>query len=239
MVTHFQPQMPTKNGQIPQSAHSRQGASLRRGSVERDADAECPLSPRVMSCPFRDVIVLLPTGPSTRLGLLSAHDEHPDQWSSLVLRDLLVISTSEFGLEAKLGDPGDHWPVWVSDMILRPAKWKAMLARARTEDWWNDPSDRLDEDALECGNIDHSRVPVAFTIEQRHTGCERMGIANQCQTTSRATALSALGATSTFRASQSQLTMHRTEAKGATTRSCCRSHDETPFPFGAPHTHLR
>ena len=100
------------------------------------------------------------------LGLLSAHDEHPDQWSSLVSRDLLVISTSEFGLEAKLGDPGDQWPAWVSDMILRPAKWKEMLARARTEDWWNDPSDGLDEDALECGNTDRSGVPVAFTIEQ-------------------------------------------------------------------------
>ena len=42
MVTHSLPQMPPKNGQIPQSAHSRQGTSLRRGSVERDADAECP-----------------------------------------------------------------------------------------------------------------------------------------------------------------------------------------------------
>ena len=39
------------------------------------------------------------------LGLLSAHDEHPDQWSSLVLCGLLVISTSEFGQEADLGDP--------------------------------------------------------------------------------------------------------------------------------------
>ena len=84
------------------------------------------------------------------LGLLSVHDEHPDHWSSLVLLDLLVISTSEFGLEAKLGDPGNPWPAWVSDMILRPAKWKTMLAKARTEDWWNDPSDRLDEDTLEC-----------------------------------------------------------------------------------------
>ena len=91
------------------------------------------------------------------LGLLSAHDEHPDQWSSLVLRDILVISTREFGLEAKLGDPGDQWPAWVSDMILRPAKWKAMLARARTEDWWNDLSDGLDEDTLECG-IHHRTV---------------------------------------------------------------------------------
>ena len=77
------------------------------------------------------------------LGLLSAHDEHPDQSSSLVLRDLLVIS-SDFGLQAKLGDRGDQWPARVSDMILRPAKWKAMLARASTEDWWNDPSDGLD-----------------------------------------------------------------------------------------------
>ena len=50
--------------------------------------------------------------------------------------------------------------------MLRPAKWKAMLARARTEDWWNDPSDGLDEDALECGNTDRSGVPVAFTVEQ-------------------------------------------------------------------------
>ena len=70
------------------------------------------------------------------LGLLSAHDEHPEQWSSLVLRG-------------------------VSDMILRPAKWTAMLARARTEDWWNDSSDGLDEDAL-----DRSGVPVAFSVEQ-------------------------------------------------------------------------
>ena len=101
------------------------------------------------------------TGPL--LGLLSAHDEHPDQWSYLVLRDLLVISTSEFGLEAKLGDPGNQWPAY---MILRPAKWKTMLAKARTEDWWNDPSDELDEDTLECGNIDRSGVPVAFTVEQ-------------------------------------------------------------------------
>ena len=100
------------------------------------------------------------------LGLLSAHDEHSDQWSSLVLRDLLVISTSEFGLEAKLGDPGNQWPTWVSDMILRPAKWKTMLVKARTEDWWNDPSDELDEDTLQCGNIDRSGVSVAFTIEQ-------------------------------------------------------------------------
>ena len=45
--THFLPQMPTKNGKIPQSARSRQGTSLRRGSVERDADAECLFSPRV------------------------------------------------------------------------------------------------------------------------------------------------------------------------------------------------
>ena len=36
-------------------------------------------------------------------------DEHRDQWSSLVLRDLLVSSTSELGLDAKLGDPSDHW----------------------------------------------------------------------------------------------------------------------------------
>ena len=100
------------------------------------------------------------------LGLLSAHDEHPDQWSSLVLRDLLVITTSEFGQEAKLGDPFDDWPAWLSDMILRLSKWKTMLARARIEDWWDDPSDDLDEDALECGNIDRSGVPVAFTVEQ-------------------------------------------------------------------------
>ena len=108
------------------------------------------------------------------LGLLSAHDACPDQWSSLVLCGLLVISTSEFGLEAKLGDPGDHWPVWVSDMILRPAKWKATQARARTEDWWNDPSEGLDEDALECGNIDRSGVPVAFTIEQSTCPCSKI-----------------------------------------------------------------
>ena len=61
--------MPTKNEQIPKSAHSRQRASLRRGSVVRDADAKFPLS-RVTSCRLRDVFVPLPTGPSTRASCL-------------------------------------------------------------------------------------------------------------------------------------------------------------------------
>ena len=39
------------------------------------------------------------------LGLLSAHDACPDQWSSLVLCDLRAIAVSEFGQEANLGDP--------------------------------------------------------------------------------------------------------------------------------------
>ena len=76
-----------------------------------------------------------------------------DQWSSLVLRDPLVIATSEFGQEAKLGDPFDNWSAWVSDMVLRPGKWKTMLARARIEDWWDDPSDDLEEIALGCGKF--------------------------------------------------------------------------------------
>ena len=51
-------------------------------------------------------------------------------------------------------------------MILRPGTWKKMLARARIEDWWDDPCDDLGEDALHCGNIDRSGAPEAFTVEQ-------------------------------------------------------------------------
>ena len=124
-------------------------------------------------------------------------------------------------------------------MILRLAKWKTMLAKARTEDWWNDPSDGLDEDTLECGNVDRSRSSKEDQKQLRHTGCEHMDIANQCQATSKATGWSALDATSTFQAGQSYLTMHSTEARCAVTRSCCRNHDETPFPFGVLYTLLR
>ena len=56
----------TKNGQTPQSTHSRQGTSLRLGSAERDADAECPLSARVTTCRLRDVFVPMSTGPFAR-----------------------------------------------------------------------------------------------------------------------------------------------------------------------------
>ena len=99
-------------------------------------------------------------------GLLSAHDASPDQWSSLVLCDLRAIAVSEFGQGASLGDSFDDWLALVSDMILRPSKWKTMLARARTEDWWDDPNDDLGEDALECGNIDRMGALVVFTVEQ-------------------------------------------------------------------------
>ena len=181
-----------------------------------------------------------------RAGKRTEHaSTNADQWSSLVLRVPLVIATSEFGQEAKLADPFDNWPAWGSDMILRPGKWKTMLARARIENWWDDPSDDLDEDALECGNFDRSGVPVHSLPnrapvpsaakssrkdqkQSRRTGCERMDIANQCHTASRATALSALGATSTSRTGQSYLTMHSTEAKAAATRSCCRSQTKLP-----------
>ena len=83
-----------------------------------------------------------------------------------MLCDLRAIAVSDFGQEANLGDPFDDWPAWVSDMILRPGKRKTMLASARTEGWWDDPSDDFSEDELECGNIDRSGTPVAFTVEQ-------------------------------------------------------------------------
>ena len=53
----------------------------------------------------------------------------------------------------------------------------------------------------------------------RHTECEHMDIANQCPVTLRMTVLCAQGATNSFRASQSNLTMHSTVAKAAATRS--------------------
>ena len=62
--------------------------------------------------------------------------------------------------------PFGNWPVWVSDMISRPGKWKTMLASARSQGWRDDPSDDFGEDALECGNIDRSGAPVAFTAKQ-------------------------------------------------------------------------
>ena len=46
MDTHDLPQVPAKDGQIPQSALRWQGTSLRCRSVEKDEDAECLLSHR-------------------------------------------------------------------------------------------------------------------------------------------------------------------------------------------------
>ena len=88
MGTHFLPQVLAKSGQISQSARSWQRTFLRRASAAMSL-CRCPLDPL--------------------LGLLSAHDASPDQWSSFVLCDLRAIAVSEFGQKARLGEPFDAW----------------------------------------------------------------------------------------------------------------------------------
>ena len=104
----------------------------------------------------------VPLSVDPRLGLLSAHDGCPDQWSSLVFCDLRAIAVSE----TKVGDHFDDWTAWGSDMIFRSVTWKTMLANAKPEDWWDDPSDNFGEDALECVDINRSRAALGFTVEQ-------------------------------------------------------------------------
>ena len=68
------------------------------------------------------------------LGLLAAHDVSRDKWSSLLLRNLQNVASSEVGQDAMLGGPK-----WVTDVILHVSTWTAMLTKAKCEDWWNDP----------------------------------------------------------------------------------------------------
>ena len=100
------------------------------------------------------------------LGLLAALDEPPDEWATLVLSDLQTIAAIVFGQEAKLEDPYHDWPEWVSDMILRPSAWEAMLSKACRENWWGDPTNTCDKDVVECGYIDRAKMLVAFALEQ-------------------------------------------------------------------------
>ena len=66
-----------------------------------------------------------------------------------------------------LGDPYHDWPKSVTDMILHPNTWKAMLTKAKLEDWWNDSTNACDEDVIECGHINHAGTLVAFPRTER------------------------------------------------------------------------
>ena len=92
MDTHVSPQVPAKYGQIPQSARSWQGMSLRCRSVEKDADAECLLSHRVTPCWLRNVNVPLSAGASSQPPVCCMM-RAPIKWSSLVLCDVRAIAS--------------------------------------------------------------------------------------------------------------------------------------------------
>ena len=101
-----------------------------------------------------------PLGPL--LGLVDAHDVSTDEWSTLVFRDLRIVASNEFGQNARLRDFHHDSPKWVTDIILHPKTWKAVMTKAKE----NDPTNACDEDMFDCGHNDRAGAPVAFPLDQ-------------------------------------------------------------------------
>ena len=66
----------------------------------------------------------------------------------------------------RLETPSMIGPRGCRTCFFRSVTWKTMLANAKPEDWWDDPSDNFGEDALECVDINRSRAALGFTVEQ-------------------------------------------------------------------------
>ena len=160
------------------------------------------------------------------LGLLSAQDACPEQWSSLVLCDRPLRRLARVGVGHDLEDNAGKCQI------------RRLVGRSQRRF------------RRRCGNIDRSGAPVAFTVEQstcpecsklfkRGPKAEMHGHRKPVSCTLRMTVLCAQGATNTFRAGQSYLTMHSTVAKAAATRTYRHSqlkHDLLLFRVGSKRT---